>query len=144
MAALMDAPTRRSKAKPGGTPGTGRAVTLPGHRATRFERAVARQVEMNEALAVLGRIGFADIGDAFDLAGRLLPLAEIPLSLRPAIASHSIRRTRWTVTYSIRLHPSIHALVALLRHAERETARRVVLRIAPEPPDPASGAGARV
>jgi hypothetical protein len=68
-------------------------------------------------LEELTRIAFADIGDAFDRHGAVIPLADLSPGIRSAIAEYRVRRSRnGTYTVSVRLHSKLPALTALGRH----------------------------
>jgi hypothetical protein len=83
----------------------------------------------NQVLAALAEIAFADISEAFDSEGRILPFDEIPIHTRRAIADYKVRcRTRTRTkrngekvietveSVSIRFHSKLAALAALGRY----------------------------
>ena len=71
----------------------------------------------NRVLVELARIAFADISDVFDEHGAIIPFADLPPGIRPAIAEYRVRHGRkGTYTVCLRLHSKLAALTALGRH----------------------------
>jgi hypothetical protein len=68
-------------------------------------------------LVALARIAFADIRDVFDDHGAVIPFADLPPAVRPAIAEYRVRRSRnGKSSVRVRLHSKLPALAALGRH----------------------------
>ena len=78
------------------------------------------RVAADRVIEKLCRIAFADIGELFDQSGRILPLPSIPPSIRPAVASYTLRRVRSRngggEVVAVRLHSKLRALNVLARH----------------------------
>jgi hypothetical protein len=73
-------------------------------------------VATNRVIAQLARIAFADISDVFDEHDQIIPFADLPPRIRPAIAEYRVHRGKNGTAFTVKLHSRLAALTALTRH----------------------------
>lgn len=82
----------------GRRPGAGRPKGSKTKRTLAIEAAVRADLELtaSRTLEEIRRLGFSDIGQCFDEAGRLKPLKDLPTEVRACIASVKVTKKNLT------------------------------------------------